>query len=149
MASAYRRAASVAGLWTVARACGVPEAAAAASIAELASKMVNSPPIINAAVSGLHRVMMNACIEKGFTPDPLVNLAWRPAGLTESITGIGLRSESSRASGPARLPIEPERDSRDRVTRSGEEKPRILRSEGSRQGAAGFADRCHPAAHRR
>ena len=73
----------MAGLWTVARACGVREAAAAASIAELASKMVNSPPIINAAVSGLHPVMMNACIEKGFTPDQLVNLAWRPAGLTE------------------------------------------------------------------
>ena len=73
----------MAGLWTVACACGVREAAAAASIAELASKIVNSPPISNVAVSGLHRVMMNACIEKGFTPDQLVNLARRLAGLTE------------------------------------------------------------------
>lgn len=84
MASAYRRAASVAGLWTVARAFGVCDGAAAvACIAELASQIVNSPPTSNAAVSGLHRVMISACIERSRTPDPLVNLTRRPTGLTE------------------------------------------------------------------
>ena len=82
IASAYRRAASVAGLWIVARAFGVCEFAAAASSGQLASKIVNSPPTSNAVVSGLHRVMTNACIERSFTPDQLLNLAWRPAGLT-------------------------------------------------------------------
>ena len=149
MASAYRRAASVAGLWTVARAFGWCAAAAAASIAELASQIVNNPPISNAAVSGLHRVMICACVKRNRTLGQLMNVARRPAGLTEWITGIGLRSESSRASGSARSPTGPEWDSSGRAIGSGEERPRTLRSEGSRPGAAGFADRCHPAAHRR